>query len=162
MRLVEVRRAEMRDIPAITAIYRPFVLETTVTFEIDPPDEAEMAIRLADQTAAGFPFLVAEFENQPAGYAYAAAFRTRAAFRGTVENSIYVAPEMQRQGVGRALLGALIGACAESGFQQMIAVIGDSDKQDASIALHDAMGFRKSGRLEAPSDTSMAAGWMSC
>lgn len=144
-----IRDAVPVDIAAITAIYRPEVTGGTATFELEPPDEAEMARRFATITGAGFPYLVAELDGQVAAYAYAQAFRARPAYRFTVEDSIYVAAEAQGRGVGKVLLGALVGRCTALGFRQMIAVIGDSARQAPSIALHRSLGFELVGRLPA-------------
>jgi phosphinothricin acetyltransferase len=141
-----IRAATEADIPVITAIYAHGVQFGTATFEIDPPNEAEMTRRLRD--LAGFPYLVAEVDGQVQGYAYAARYRTRVAYRYTLEDSIYIAPEFHRRGIGRLLLDRLIAESAERGFRQMVAVIGDS-AQAASIALHRAAGFRMVGTLEA-------------
>jgi phosphinothricin acetyltransferase len=96
----------------------------------------------------GFPYIVAEIGGMLAGYAYAGPFRSRPAYRLTIENSVYIAPDMQGRGIGRALLAALIEACEARGFRQMIAVIGDSTKQAASIGLHETLGFRHIGILQ--------------
>jgi L-amino acid N-acyltransferase YncA len=141
-----IRPAQPSDIPAITRIYGHAVEHGTATFELAAPDEAEMARRMNDLVANGFPYLVAEFDGAFAGYAYAALYRTRPAYRSTVEDSVYVAANMQGCGIGRALLAALIDAAAARGFRQMIAVIGDSE-QTASIALHAALGFSYIGTL---------------
>ena len=148
MSSVSIRPTELGDISAITRIYAHAVEYGTASFELDPPDEAEMARRMSDLISNGFPYIVAELDGVLAGYAYAGPFRARLAFRPTVENSVYVATSMQRRGVGRALLAALIEAAAALGFRQMIAVIGDSSKQAASIGLHEAAGFRHVGVLE--------------
>jgi phosphinothricin acetyltransferase len=103
---------------------------------------------MADLTAKGFPYLVAEADGVLGGYAYCGPYRARPAYRHTVENSVYVAHDMHRRGVGRVLLAALIEASAAAGFRQMIAVIGDSPKQAASIGLHEAAGFRHVGILQ--------------
>ena len=145
---VAIRPAEITDIPAITRIYAPAVEHGTASFELDAPDETEMARRLTDLMGAGFPYIVAAIDGALAGYAYAGPFRTRPAYRLTIENSVYIAPDMQRRGIGRALLAALIEACEARGFRQMIAVIGDSTKQAASIGLHEALGFRHVGILD--------------
>ncbi len=137
---IELRKAGPDDIPAITAIYRPAVISGTASFELEPPTEAEMGRRYEAITGAGFPYFVAVRHGKVAGYGYANAFRPRPAYRFSVENSIYVAPDHQSQGIGRALLAALIEACTAQGFRQMIAVIGDS-RQRASIGLHRALGF---------------------
>jgi L-amino acid N-acyltransferase YncA len=141
-----IRAATEADIPVITAIYAHAVRFGTATFEIDPPGDAEMARRLRD--LAGFPYLVAEFDGRVRGYAYAARYRTRIAYRYTLEDSIYIDPEFHRRGMGRLLLDRLISESAERGFRQMVAVIGDS-AQVASIALHCAAGFRMVGTLDA-------------
>lgn len=143
-----IRPATPADIPAITRIYEHAVVHGTASFELEPPDEAEMARRMAEILGKGFPYLAAEVGGTVAGYAYAALYRARPAYRFTVENSVYVAPALQRKGAGRALLAALIEACAARGFRQMIAVIGDSPRQQASVALHAALGFRRAGVLD--------------
>ena|SRR5436190_4847403 len=145
--MLSLRPATPADIPAIARIYGDSVIAGTATFELEPPGEAEMAARLQQITAAGYPYFVAENDGAFAGYAYAGAYRIRPAYRFTVENSLYVAPDMQRRGVGRALLAALIVECGQRGFRQMIAVIGDSPNQTASIALHQAAGFSIVGTL---------------
>jgi L-amino acid N-acyltransferase YncA len=141
-----VRPAEAADIPAIAAIYRPAVIEGTASFELDPPDDVEMLRRFTAITGAGYPYFVAELGGRVVGYAYANAYRTRPAYRFTVENSVYIAPDMQGKGVGRALLGELIAACTAKGFRLMIAVIGDSATY-ASISLHRRAGFRFCGTI---------------
>lgn len=146
MTAITVRSAAEADIPAITAIYRPAVLNGTASFELDPPDEAEMNRRFHVLTDAGFPYLVAEAGGAILGYAYAGAYRPRPAYRFSVENSVYVAADAHRRGVGRVLLEALIGICTDRGYRQMIAVIGDS-AQSGSIGLHRSMGFRFSGTV---------------
>ena len=141
---VIVRPATRADIPAITRIYGHSVEHGTASFELTAPDEAEMTRRFKDLTAHGFPYLVALVDGAVVGYAYAGSYRTRPAYRFTVENSVYVAPESHRLGVGKALLKVLIEACTEKGFRLMVAVIGDS-KQAASIGLHEAAGFEHAG-----------------
>jgi len=144
---LSIRPALLSDCATIARIYAPAVTTGTTSFELDAPDEAEMARRMGALTEKGFPYLVAEIDNAVAGYAYAGPYRARPAYRFTVENSIYVAPDMHRQGVGRALLMALIDACVERGYRQMLAVIGDSPNQPGSIGLHKACGFVEVGRL---------------
>jgi phosphinothricin acetyltransferase len=143
-----IRRAALADIPAITEIYAHAVTAGTATFEIDPPGEREMAARLRALERGGFPWLVAEVRDRVRGYAYAGPFRTRVAFRYTLENSVYVAPEFHRRGIGRALIDDLIREAGVRDFRQMIAVIGDS-AQNASIALHRAAGFTMIGTFPA-------------
>jgi L-amino acid N-acyltransferase YncA len=141
-----VRSARASDIPAITAIYAASVQTGTASFELEPPDEAEMRKRFEAIAGAGYPYLVAELAGRVVGYAYANAYRTRPAYRFTVEDSIYLAADMQGKGIGRALLDALVGACTERGYRLMLAVIGDS-AQYASIRLHRSVGFRFCGTL---------------
>ena len=143
-----VRPSVDADIPALTAIYAHAVIHGTASFELEPPSEAEMARRRAALLADGYPYLVAEAGGGVAGYAYAGAYRTRPAYRSTVEDSVYVAPALQGAGTGRALLGALIQACEVRGFRQMVAVIGDS-ASEGSRRLHEALGFRLVGTLQA-------------
>lgn len=142
-----LRPASPGDLPAIAAIYAVEVLEGTASFEIEPPDEAEMARRLADVLGRGLPWLVAVLEGEIAGYAYAGPYRTRAAYAATVENSVYVARSCRGHGIGRMLLDALIEACAAAGRREMVAIIGDSANA-ASIRLHEACGFRLVGTLQ--------------
>ena len=120
----------------------------TASFEYDPPDETEMARRQRALIDAGYPYLVAEIGGAVMGYAYAGPYRTRPAYRYTVENSIYIAPDAQRRGIGRALIDRLIAECEQRNYRLMIAVIGDS-AQAPSIELHRAAGFTLVGTFEA-------------
>jgi phosphinothricin acetyltransferase len=144
---VSIRPATPSDIPAITRIYDLAVARGTASFELEAPDEAEMARRMRALLDGGFPYLAAEIDGAFVGYAYAGHYRTRPAYRFSVEDSIYIAQEAQRRGVGRALLDRLIVESESRGFRQMIAVIGDS-AQTASIELHRAAGFRMIGTIE--------------
>lgn len=144
--MVVVREAVESDIPAITAIYRYHVLHGVASFEIDPPDAAEMSRRHAGVIAAGLPYLVAEHEGRVIGYAYASPYRARPAYRNSVENSVYVDADHHGLGAGKALIRDLIERCRAAGRRQMIAIIGDSDNA-ASIGLHAAFGFRDVGTL---------------
>ena len=148
MRDADIRPAGPQDIAAITRIYADAVAHGTATFEIEPPDEAEMARRQLALLANGLPYLVAEQAGAVAGYAYAGYYHARPAYRWTVEDTIYVAPAFQRRGLGRLLMTRLIGEAQARGFRQMIAVIGDTANA-ASIALHAAVGFRLIGTLQA-------------
>jgi phosphinothricin acetyltransferase len=148
MSAVSIRPVRPADIAAITRIYAHAVRHGTASFELDAPDTKEMARRLEALIAGGFPYLVAEAENDILGYAYAGPYRARPAYRFTVEDSVYIAPDAQRQGLGRLLLDRLIIESEARGYRQMIAVIGDS-AQHASIALHATLGFRMIGTFEA-------------
>jgi len=143
-----IRPARPTDIAAITRIYAHAVSHGTASFELEPPEQAEMARRQDALIAGRFPYLVAEGDGGVLGYAYAGAYRARPAYRFTVEDSVYIAPEAQRRGLGRLLLDALIAESEARGYRQMIAVIGDS-AQHASIALHKSLGFRLIGTFEA-------------
>jgi L-amino acid N-acyltransferase YncA len=143
-----IRPANAPDIPAITAIYAHAVKYGTATFEIEPPSEREMADRFRALADGGFPYFVAARDGKVLGYAYAGPYRTRIAYRHSLENSIYVAPDCHRHGIGRALMDELLSEADIRGFRQMIAVIGDS-QQVASIALHRAAGFSVAGTLRA-------------
>jgi len=145
---ISIRPATPADIPAITRIYAHAVRHGTASFEYDPPDEAEMARRQRALLEGGYPYLVAGIGGAVAGYAYAGPYRTRPAYRYTVENSIYIAPEAHRRGLGRALLDRLIAECEARNYRLMIAVIGDS-AQTLSIELHRAAGFKMVGAFEA-------------
>ena len=136
-----LRPAEPDDFGAIHDIYRHHVLHGLASFEEEPPDRAELLRRYHDVRARSLPYLVALRDGRVLGYAYAGPFRTRAAYRFTVEDSIYLAPDAVGQGVGRLLLSDLITRCTALSLRQMIAVIGDSGNA-ASIALHRALGFR--------------------
>jgi len=142
---VTIRPATAHDVAAITRIYRHAVLHGTASFEIEPPDETEMASRQRTLLAGGFPYLVAE-GNEVIGYSYAGPYHTRPAYRWTVEGSVYVATPAHRRGIGRALLTRLIEEAERRAFRQMVAIIGDS-QHVASIELHRALGFRPVGTL---------------
>jgi L-amino acid N-acyltransferase YncA len=142
-----IRPATSYDAPAIQAIYAHHVLTGTGTFEIEPPDLADIVARMAKVAARGWPWLVSvDASGTVIGYAYAGPFRERAAYDATVEDSIYMAPEAIGLGIGRGLLVALIQACKVAGAKEMLAVIGDSENA-ASIGLHRALGFDDRGTL---------------
>src|SRR3984893_7296031 len=147
MTRIVIRAATPADIAAITRIYAHAVRFGTASFEIEPPDEAEMARRQRALIDGGHPYLVGEGDGAVLGYAYAGPYRSRPAYRFSVENSIYVAPDAHRRGVGRALMDRLIVESEARGYRLMIAVIGDS-AQAPSIALHRAAGFKLVGALE--------------
>ena len=142
-----IRAAAPVDIASITEIYAHAVKHGTASFELEAPDETEMLRRYRSLADGGYPYLAAEIDGTVAGYAYAGPYRARPAYRWTVEDSIYVAANAHRRGVGRALLDRLIEESTARGFRQMIAVIGDS-AQAPSIAVHRAAGFRYVGNIE--------------
>jgi L-amino acid N-acyltransferase YncA len=142
-----IRPAQPRDLAVITAIYDDAVRHGTASFELDPPDEAEMARRYETLRAGGYPYLVAELEGDIVGYAYAGPYRARPAYRWSVEDSVYVAPQAQRRGIGGALLARLVAEAEAGGFRQMLAVIGDS-ANTGSVELHRVAGFRLVGTFE--------------
>jgi L-amino acid N-acyltransferase YncA len=140
----EIRPTTEADLPAITAIYEEAVRHGTATFELEPPDLAEMTRRYRALIDGGYPYFVSVLDNRVAGYAYAGAYRPRPAYRFTVENSIYLDPSFHRRGIGVALLQRLILECEARGFRQMIAVIGDSANA-GSIGVHSRCGFKMIG-----------------
>jgi L-amino acid N-acyltransferase YncA len=144
---VQVRSAMAGDALAIAAIYAPNVLYDSVSFEMEAPDEEEILRRRAAILELGLPYLVAEIDGAIAGYAYASRFRPRAAYRITVESSVYVAERFRRLGVGRLLMRRLIELCADAGMREMIAVIANSSMSSASVALHRSLGFVDVGVL---------------
>jgi phosphinothricin acetyltransferase len=144
--VLRLRDGRDDDLPAIQAIYAHHVLHGLASFEETPPDLAEMQRRWQAVRAGGYPYLVAELDGRVAGYAYAGPYRPRPAYRYTVEGSVYVDAERPRRGIGRRLLAELIARCEALGFRRMIGVIGDSANQ-ASIGLHEALGFRRAGHL---------------
>ena len=141
---VQIRTALPADLPTITEIYEHAVLYGTATFELIPPDLAEMTRRYRALMEGGYPYFVATLDGEVAGYAYAGAYRPRPAYRFTVENSIYLRPAIHRRGIGLRLLHRLIEECERRGYRQMIAVIGDSANA-GSIGVHAACGFQMIG-----------------
>ena len=145
---MKLRDAAASDMAAITAIYAHHVEHGTGTFEEQAPDAAEMAARVGKVQAAGCAWLVTELEGQITGFGYYAPYRDRSAYRFTVEDSIYVRDDVRGQGVGKALVAALLDHAARRGHRQMIAVIGDSENV-GSIGLHLSLGFRQVGVMRA-------------
>lgn len=143
-----IRDFRSADITAITEIYAEAVLNGFGSYEIEPPTLAEMTRRFDALAAQGFPMLVAEEDGKLLGYAYAGYFRTRPAYHWLVEDSIYVAPQAKGKGVGKSLLRELVARTTELGFRQMLAVIGDGERNIGSVRLHESLGFRHCGRIE--------------
>ena len=142
-----IEPAVPEDATAIAALYAHHVLHGTATFEIDPPDAAEIAARMEKLRSLGMPWLVArDADGTLLGYAYAGPFHTRPAYRHTAENTIYIRHDRLGQGLGTALLAALLTACEACGVRQMMALIAGTEP--ASIALHAKAGFVEAGRLK--------------
>lgn len=140
-----LRDADAGDAETIAALYAHYVRTSIATFEEVPPDAAEIGRRIAAVRDSGLPWLVAtDLQGGLLGYAYASSYRTRSAYRYTLENSVYVAPHTLGRGLGAALMHEVIERCADLGYRQMLAVIGDS-ANTASIALHAALGFTTVG-----------------
>lgn len=142
-----VRPALPGDLPAVAAILEPYVTGTAVTFDEDPPSLDAWASRFADLSARGLPFLVAEEEGAVVGYAYATPWRPKAAYRYTVEDTVYLAPEAQGRGVGTRLLSALLDACSLAGVRQVVAVVAEDPAAAGSLPLHRRFGFEVVGVL---------------
>ena len=142
--MIQLRAASLADAPAVAAIYGHHVLHSLGTFEEVPPTDAEIAGRIGAVLDRGLPYLVAEAEGRVIGFAYASPFRPRAAYRYTVEESVYVDAAQHRRGVGKALVAEVIAICERLGLRQMVAVIGDSGNA-GSIGLHRSLGFEYQG-----------------
>jgi phosphinothricin acetyltransferase len=144
---VAARDSRDDDMPQVEAIYAYHVRHGLGSFEEMPPPLVELRRRREEVLGKGLPYLVAaDPAGTVLGYAYAGPYRTRSAYRFTIEDSVYVRPDLARRGIGRLLLAALVERCAAAGYRQMIAVIGDSDNA-GSIGLHAALGFRRAGTL---------------
>jgi phosphinothricin acetyltransferase len=144
---LQIRAALPADVARIAAIYGDHVLDGTASFEEVPPAAEEMARRLASVQDSGLPWLVAERDGRMVGYAYAGLYNARAAYRHTVEDSVYVDAACAGQGIGTVLLTALLEQCTALGYRQMVAIVGDSGNT-ASLRLHERLGFRHIGTLE--------------
>ena len=143
---VEIRPATPDDLDAVWAIYAHHVLKGLASFEEVPPPREEIARRFKEVTGTGLPWIVAQYGDTLAGYGYCSLYRTRSAYRYSLEDSIYVRHDMHGQGIGKGLLTELIRRCEGLGYRQLIAVIGDSANA-ASINLHASAGFLRSGTL---------------
>ena len=143
----QMRPLELKDVEQVAAIYAHYVASGVATFDEIAPDVGAWSAKAGTIVARGFPFLVVEVDDEIAGFGYATLWRTRPAYRHTVEDTIYVAPDRLRQGMGGMLLGDIIEGCREAGVEQVIAVIADTD-DPASEALHRSAGFVEVGRLK--------------
>jgi phosphinothricin acetyltransferase len=141
-----IRNSSEADIEDVWRIYSHYVLHSLVTMEESPPSIAELLGRRGTVLECGLPYLVAELHGSIVGYSYAMPYRSRSAYRFTVENSVYVRQDFSGQGIGQALLSALISRCGRSGFLQMIAIIAGNENIP-SIRLHAKMGFQVVGTL---------------
>ena len=145
---VAIRPSREEDVPAIAAIYRHHVLHGVVSFEEIPPEPDEIARRRREVVGHGLPYLVADRSGRTLGYCYAAPYRSRSAYRFTLEDSIYIDPAEVGRGLGRSLVTNLLDCCAELGYRQMVAVIGGNDTWP-SLRLHAGLGFARIGVLAA-------------
>jgi phosphinothricin acetyltransferase len=145
---MNIRPAQPTDLADIQGIYAHHVLRGTGTFEDVPPSVEEMTSRHASVTARGWPWLVAEDATGVLGYCYYSQIRDRAAYRHCAEDAVYVREDVRGQGVGKALVAALLDAATEAGFRQMVAVIGDAENV-GSIGVHASLGFQRVGVLHA-------------
>lgn len=143
-----VRDAAEADLPAIQAIYAHHVLTGVASFEETPPSVDDLRMRLASVRSHGLPYMVAEIDGEVAGYCYATPYRPRAAYRNTIEDSIYVSDAYRGRGLGRVLLQALIERCEQGPWRQMVAVIADGGS-GGSLSLHTQLGFELTGTLKA-------------
>lgn len=141
-----IRDSQPGDVAAIQRLYAHHVLHGAASFEEMPPDAAEIGRRREEVLARGLPYLVAEMNGEIAGYAYASPYRSRSAYRYTLEDSVYIRDGFAGRGVGRTLLSELLAICTAGGWRQMVAVIGDGNNA-ASIGLHRSLGFQLTGTL---------------
>lgn len=141
-----VRASVEADLEAVCALYAHHVLTGTATFEEVPPSAADLYERRAEVLRQGLPHLVAEAAGEVVGYAYAGPYRARSAYRFSVEDSVYLRPDVQGRGIGKALLREVIAHCEAGPWRQMVAVIGDSANV-ASVRLHERLGFSTVGTL---------------
>lgn len=144
-----VRSLVAADLPRVAEIFAPFARDTAVTFETEPWDVARWAAKHDDLAGRGLPFLVADVDGAVAGFAYAGPWRPKAAYRHTVEDTIYLDPAYVGQGVGTVLLTALLDAAARAGARQVVSVVADVPEAAASLPLHRRLGFVEAGRLTA-------------
>jgi len=142
-----LRPSQEPDLPAIAAIYGHHVLHGSGTFETEPPSLADMTARRTEVLARQLPFLVAEDSGRILGFAYCNWFKPRPAYRFSAEDSIYLAPDAHRRGLGRALLAELAAQAEVAGVRKLIAVIGDSANA-SSIGVHRSVGFEQVGVLK--------------
>ncbi|MBV9859815.1 MAG: N-acetyltransferase [Alphaproteobacteria bacterium] len=143
---IVIRPCEAADLDSVREIYAHHVLTGLASFEIEPPDAAEIRRRWQEVRSRGFPYLAAECDGAVIGYAYAGPYRTRPGYRFTAENSVYIRDGWAGRGIGRRLMQQVIALCEAQGLRQIVAVIGDSGNI-ASIRLHQSLGFATVGTL---------------
>ena len=143
-----IRSSLDADLPAITTIYAHHVLNGTGTFETEAPSLHDMTDRRADVLSKGLPYLVAVGDGRIIGFAYGNWFKPRPAYRYSVEDSIYLARDQHRKGLGRALLAELVARCEAVGIRKMMAIVGDS-ANSGSVGVHLALGFQQVGKIDA-------------
>ncbi len=144
-----MRPAVAADLPRVAAIFAPFARDTAVTFETEAWSAAQWAEKHVDVVRRGLPFLVADVDGAVAGFAYAGPWRAKAAYRHTVEDTVYLDPAHAGRGIGTALLTELLDAAARAGARQVVAVVADVPEAAASVPLHRRLGFAEVGRLTA-------------
>ncbi|MCU1546082.1 MAG: N-acetyltransferase family protein [Homoserinimonas sp.] len=142
-----IRGAQVEDLPYVLAIYNHYVANSTVTFDESPMTLKDLRSKFQHLMKLGFPFLIAESPSGDVlGYAYVYPWKEKAAYRFTVENSIYLGPAATGKGLGRALMATLIEEARAAGIKEIVAVIADVGA-DASIRMHKSFGFKEIGRL---------------
>ena len=142
-----IRPATERDIPEMLEIYNHYVANSTVTFDEEPDTLRRMRTKFARMTELGYPWLVAQSDSgQILGYATVAPWKQKAAYRYTVENSIYLRAAATGKGIGTALMAELLDRAKEAGIKEVVAVIADKGAE-ASIAMHERFGFTEVGRM---------------
>lgn len=144
--MIDIRQATVADAAAINEIYNYYVLNSVVTFDIDPSEVGFWEEKITHLDHLGLPFIVAESDSEIMGFAYASPWRPKAAYRQTVEDTIYLSPNAIRQGLGTRMLQELIERCQQADIKEMIAVIS-AEGAEASVAIHEAFGFTVNGRL---------------
>jgi phosphinothricin acetyltransferase len=145
---MEIRESADTDMRRVQHIYAHHVLHGSASFDEAPPTLGDLLAQRVEARRHGLPYLVAVYDGVVAGYCYATPYRSRSAYRYSIENAVYVANGMTRRGIGRALLTAMIARCDDGPWRQMIAVIGDS-RNAASVNLHRRLGFRQIGTIRA-------------
>ncbi len=141
-----IRRVTPQDTAAITGIYNEYIAHTVISFETEPLSETEMQRRIG-QISAAFPYFVYEIDDEVAGYCYAHEWKERAAYRHTLETTVYLSPRHTGKGIGLALMQRLIDECRNRGYHALIACI--TGNNEASKALHAKLGFTQVSHFKA-------------